>query len=365
MKKYISLILLLLFISINCTAQNIVSLDTTHWEINANAYVIENYQDEDAIYIQGGMATLKDTKFVNGTIEFDIYLTERRSFPGIRFRAVDNNMESFYFRPELSGKPDANQALSVINGLSAWQLYFGSPYSFPYDYKFNTWTHVKFVINGKKAQIFLDYSEKPQLSWHLKLEPKEGSIRIGGSFGAVYYANFKVEKGLPEIKDFEVNKIEPIKGIISNWNISDAFDEKMLNDYSKLSSLIKNRKWIGSIEVEENNVANISWVAKRPSAGLNTVFAKITIESDKDQVKLFEFGYSDRVFAILNDKTIYKGTNQYRSRDYRYLGTVGLFDAIYLNLKKGKNTLLFAVSESFGGWGITGKFENEEGLKIN
>ena len=160
------------------------------------------------------------------------------------------------------------------------------------------------------------------------------------------------------------DKIETVKGIIPKWSISDAFDEKMLNDYSKLSSLIKNRKWIGSIEVEENNAANISWVAKRPSAGLNTVFAKITIESDKDQVKLFEFGYSDRVVAILNHKTIYKGTNQYRSRDYRYLGTVGLFDAIFLNLKKGKNTLLFAVSETFGGWGITGKFENEVGLKI-
>ena len=152
-----SISLLLLFITVNCLSQNSIPLDTTYWNIRANAYVIENYQDKDAIYIQQGMATLKDTKFINGTIEFDIYLTERRSFPGLRFRVNDNNMESFYFRPELSGKPDANQVISVINGLSAWQLYFGTPYSFPYDYKFNAWTHVKFVINGKKAQVFLDH----------------------------------------------------------------------------------------------------------------------------------------------------------------------------------------------------------------
>ena len=72
-------------------------------------------------------------------------------------------------------------------------------------------------------------------------------------------------------------------------------------------------------------------------------------------MKKFEFGYSDRVVAILNGKPIYWGTNQWRSRDYRYLGTVGLFDAIYLDLKKGKNTLLMAVSEDFGDWLITGR----------
>ena len=95
-----------------------------------------------------------------------------------------------------------------------------------------------------------------------------------------------------------------------------------------------------------------------------TVFARITIDSDKDQIKLFEFGYSDDVIAILNGQAIYKGTNFWKSRDYRYLGTIGLFDGIYLNLKKGKNTLLLAVSENFGGWLVTGRFTDQSGIKI-
>ena len=45
------------------------------------------------------------------------------------------------------------------------------------------------------------------------------------------------------------------------------------------------------------------------------------------------------------------------SRDYRFLGTIGYFDAVYLQLKKGRNDLWIAVSENFGGWGIKAKLE--------
>ena len=124
-------------------------------------------------------------------------------------------------------------------------------------------------------------------------------------------------------------------------------------------------RWERKIRIEENNAANISTVMKlRDEVKGNTVFARLKINSDKDQIKVFEFGYSDRVVAILNGKAIYKGTNRWRTRDYRYLGTVGLFDAVYLNLKKGENTLLLAISEDFGGWGVTGKFANNEGVRI-
>ena len=128
--------------------------------------------------------------------------------------------------------------------------------------------------------------------------------------------------------------------------------------------MIQSRKWLGNVEIEETNSANISRLVSRPSEGSNTVFAKLNIDSDKDQLKYFDFGYSDRVVVILNGEPIYRGNNGFRSRDYRYLGTIGLFDEIYLPLKKGENTLLLAISENFGGWCVMGKIENRDGIQI-
>ncbi|MDH7444841.1 hypothetical protein [Aquimarina sp. 2201CG14-23] len=367
MVKFIVYILLGMFFIQETNAQNIIPLDTLHWEINATSYTLENYEGKDAIYIQRGLAFLKDTKFLNGTIEFDVYLTKRQGFPGVRFRAVDrNNMESFYIRPHLPGKPDANQVAPVINGITPWQLYFGPKYSFLYEYNYDDWTHVKLVVNGNRAQIYLDHAKKPNLSWFLVHEPQEGGIAIGGGGASpMHYANFKIDKNAYEIKDFKPIERKPIEGLISTWEISNKFEEKELKDVSKLKSLITSRTWDKKIQVEEGTAANIArQVVLRDKIPGNTVFAKISINSDKDQTKLFEFGYSDRVVAILNGRAIYKGNNRWRSRDYRYLGTVGLFDAIYLDLKKGKNTLLLGVSEDFGGWLVTGRFVDATGIKV-
>ncbi|KAA1245580.1 family 16 glycoside hydrolase [Aquimarina sp. RZ0] len=367
MVRLIVWILLSIFCFQKINAQNSIPLDTLHWEINAQSYKLENYKGKDAIYIKQGLAFLKDTKFLNGTIEFDVYLTEQQGFPGIRFRATDrNNMESFYIRSHLSGKPDGNQVAPVINGSTPWQLYFGPKYSFIYNYNYDRWTHIKIVVNGQRAQVYLDNARTAHLSWKLIHEPKEGEIAIGGGGSAMYYANFKINKNEDQIIDFKPTERTAIEGLISEWEISDKFEEKRLEDLSIVNALIQSRKWgEKKIEVEEGTAANIArQVILRDVTPGNTVFAKITVDSDKDQIKLFEFGYSDRVVVILNNEAIYRGTNKWRSRDYRYLGTIGLFDAVYLNFKKGKNTLLLAVSEDFGGWLVTGRFPDLKEIKV-
>jgi len=364
MKKQF-ILLCLLFISVNSFSQNIIPLDTVHWNIRAQSYVLETYKGKKAIYVQRGVINLKDAEFLNGTIEFDVYLKEEQAFPGVEFRTMGANSEQFFLRSHLSGKADANQAAPRVNGVTPFQLNFGPKYSFPYVYKYDDWTHVKVVVNNDKAQVFLDNAETPNLSWYLSHKPTVGGITIkGGRFTGVHLADIKVNKAAKTLIDFNPIEREPIEGLIPQWEISDKFEEKLLNDTSNLNELIKNRSWQGKIKVEEGTAANISRIQLlRNGKPGNTVFAKIIINSDKDQLKFFEFGYSDRVVAILNGNPIYRGTNRWRSRDYRYLGTVGLFDGIYLNLKKGKNELLMAVSEDFGGWLITGKFKDKNGIK--
>ncbi len=81
-------------------------------------------------------------------------------------------------------------------------------------------------------------------------------------------------------------------------------------------------------------------------------------------MKNISFGYSDRVKVYLNGTLLYAGNNGYMSRDYRYLGTIGLFDQLALDLNAGSNELLFAVPESFGGWGIMAAIEDREGVVV-
>lgn len=117
MKKYKYTLVVLFGIIINSMAQEIIPLDTSHWKIKGS-YIFENYKGKRAIYNQGGSITLKDTKFLNGTIEFDLFLKNTQMFPGVFFRVIDDkNGEQFYLRPHLSGKPDANQVVPVTNGL--------------------------------------------------------------------------------------------------------------------------------------------------------------------------------------------------------------------------------------------------------
>lgn len=365
-RKKLTTCFLLLSLVGSITAQEAIPFDTAHWAFRTESYILENFKGKDAIYLKGGTIELKDTRFLNGTIEFDVFLKEEQAFPGVYFRAYERQAEQFFMRPHLSGKPDANQTAPYVNGITPWQLYFGSKYSFPYEYNYEDWTHVKILVSDDRAQVFLDYAEKPNLSWNFTKPARTGNIVFaGGGASAVHLADIKIDLNTPTINNFEPGTREPIENLIQEWQISDIFEEKILDNPSDIKQVIEERTWEKKIQVEEGVAANISrQVVLYDGTPRNTVFAKITINSDKKQTKLFNFGYSDRVVAILNGQAIYKGTNKWRSRDYRYLGTIGMFDGIYLDLKKGDNTLLFAVSEDFGGWLITGKFDDDTGVRV-
>lgn len=107
----------------------------------------------------------------------------------------------------------------------------------------------------------------------------------------------------------------------------------------------------------KSHVADLSRIAG-VRKGKNTVFARLIIESDRPQIKKLRFGFSDRVKVYFNGQLLYAGENNFQSRDYRFLGTIGYFDALYLNLKKGRNECWMAVSEDFGGWGVQASLED-------
>jgi hypothetical protein len=99
--------------------------------------------------------------------------------------------------------------------------------------------------------------------------------------------------------------------------------------------------------------------------GRNTVYVRATIRSRTAQTKALAFGFSDRAVVYANGRPLFSGDDSYRSRDYRFLGSIGWFDRVYVPLEVGENELVFAVSEDFGGWGVQARFEDTGGLDLD
>jgi hypothetical protein len=366
-------------------AQQPVPFNDKRWVIQAQGQMQEAYQGKSSLYLQGGMAYLKDANFLNGIIEFDVYLSFQTSFSGLVFRLTDpNNYEELYLRAQQSGYPDAYQYTPVFNGDPAWQLYHdqwdavndgfiswkprgkGMGYNGALTFPFDRWLHVKLLVKGTQAELYLDNKQEPvAFMRELLTESRAGGIGVKSNIGAAHFANFTytvTDDVVLKTKD-DGFKITIPQGTITSWQVSNAFKEDQVTKMNQLDS-----KWYGQLKwktlnTEATGLANLSRLSTIIDSA-NTVLVKFRVTSDKDQLKKLDIGYSDRVKVYCNDNAIYSGNSSFRTRDFRYLGTIGYYDAVYLPLKKGENTIVMAIAETFGGWGIMAKWDDMQEIRV-
>ena len=150
--------------------------------------------------------------------------------------------------------------------------------------------------------------------------------------------------------------------MITEWQFSSSFSEDDVSVLSLDERMTDDLTW-QTLAAETNGIANIAKLI-RPTRDANTVFARLKIDSDRAQMKEMKIGYSDRVRVYLNGKRVYAGSAGWRLRDYRFLGTVGFHDSVGLDLKRGDNELLVAISETFGGWAWAGAIEDRDNIRI-
>lgn len=352
---------LITLIAITCFANKAVAmdipLDSQSVRLIGKDTTISSKYGEKCLKPNGGVAELIGLEFSNGTIEYDVAFSKERSFLGVNFRNIDKeNTEQFYIRPHQSGNPDANQYTPVYNGLAAWQLYhkgFGGKTS----YHFDKWNRVKINVQNEQGEIYVNDMTTPIITIPKFLGPtNKGGISFFSSNKDACFANIKVSnESRLNVKSNPLAESTDID-YIPSFQISNSFPSHTLEkDGFILDEFYQSLKW-QALDSDHYGVLNIAKVEanKKPN---NTVLASTTVYSEKDTIRTLNFGYSDKVTVFLNGKKIYSGTNEFRSRDYRYLGTIGLFDTLYLPLIKGKNEISFAVTERFGGWGIKATIE--------
>ncbi len=349
-------------------AQNTVPvpLDSLHWDIDAKTKKTEEYLGKQCLKLVDGAAYLKDP-FENGIVEFDISFGKDRCFPGLMFRISDSkNYEFLYLRPHHSGDPDAIQYCPIIYSNDSWQLYSGEGYCAQKDFALNAWIHIKVIISGDRAELYLDHESTPTLyMYKLQRSPASGRLALDNhSDATVRFANFSYLKMDNAPLQSAPKMTKPLSaGMVRTWRISNSFSEKSLTDkYLLDNDELQHLTW-KTLATEELGFVNIGkYIVKTNEQ--NSVFAKFTTRSDKDQIRKLSVGFSDRCKVFLNGRLLYAGNNTFKSRDYRFYGTIGFWDEVFLDLKKGNNEVVIAVSEDFGGWGVEARLNDLDGIVI-
>lgn len=363
--KYFLLLLFFLLVAYSVSAQDPVHvpMDSERWAFSGQEGDVVLFKGQKALKLQGGNAWLEDVNFSTGTIEFDVAFSADRNFQGVRWHVQDrSNYEEFYLRSHLSGQPDANQYNPVISGVSSWQLYHGLGYSAPTNYT-DDWMHVRIVVGDGIGEVFID-ADTSAFSFNMKGGFESGGLGLyAGALNSTYYSNFTYMEGRPQITRAAPVYPQNEVGTVLKWSVSDPFTMTPEGiDEVTFRSLFSRAKW-QTIEAEEAGITNLA----RATVGKEgrALMAHVQVQADGNLNSFIQFGYSDAIDVYLNGSLLYSGNNSYVSRDYRYLGTIGQFDLVPLRLKKGSNDLVFLVREGFGGWGVTAKFTELEGLKFD
>lgn len=344
--------------------------DSPRWDLQGEAKVVE-YLGRKCILLNGGAALLKQFELRDGTVDVDVATPAKRGFFGIQFRIADDgaNGEWIYLRQHKSGLPDAMQYTPVLNTGLNWQLYNGPGFTGAVDIPKDEWFHLRLEVAGAQAKLYVKDMDTPALVMtDLKSGIQKGQIALADLIGATYFSNFEVrtasfnapwERHLPPMPP----------GTLSKWSISPSYDALARDLERPLSSAETAAIHWQNVEAEppgfvvlyryrEAPHPHVTFQSDfstrlQPQPGMKVVYARTTIDSDRDQVKKLYIGYSDDVSVFLNGKILFRGRSAQSFRDPGFLGIVNAEnDAVYLPLKKGKNELLLAVSELGGGWGF-------------
>lgn len=344
------------------------------WELSGDSSRIGQFRGRSAIQLQTGRAIRRDVVLKDGTIEFDMAVTPHRTFVYIQFRMQgDDDHEEIYFRPHKSELADAIQYAPVWNGDGNWQLYHGPGATAPVAFTYSAWMHVRLVLSGKRAALFVDNHAKPDLIANLAREPVAGYIAlfafdgVGNTAGGVAaaYSNIVVRPGFIPY-DFGAQPVAAAQppGVIEKWQLSPTFNVERGMITALPDSLLASKRDWPSYAIEPNGVLVIGRHLKRRAAQAGTV-ARLIVRAPTARTQRLYLGYSDYVTVFVNGRPIAGGDAHYSYDAPRQEGLITLSQStIWLPLVAGDNEILFAVADGFGGWGVMGRLEPADGGQV-
>ena len=348
--------------------------DSPRWELQGKAKVDE-YLGRKCLELDGGAAILKDFQMRDAVIDVEMATTPARGFAGFLFRIANEGEfgEELYLRPHKSGLPDALQYTPVLHGGRNWQIYNGAGFTGAVDIPKGEWFHVRLEVAGAQAKLWVKDMEKPALVMDdLKSGVQKGDLALLCLLGPTRFSNFEIRATSDAPWERHLPPMPP--NILTTWKLSPEYDALARDLERPLTPTEAAQIQWQDVEAEppgfvvinrfrESPQVRVTFendFSKRlnPQPGMKVVYAKTTIESDRDQVKKLAIGYSDDVSVFLNGQILFRGRSAQGFRAPGFLGIVSPDDdAVYLPLRKGTNELALAVSELGGGWGFICRLE--------
>jgi hypothetical protein len=322
-----------------------------------------------SLIVPDGIAIAKDIDITSGTIEADVATDPKGMYFGLAFHVASaDRYEIIFFRPH-SAEGAVQYAPSFFN-MNEWKVFPGREYVANLAFPSERWTHLRIVIRGLVAAVYLDTATTPTIEVHdLALGATGGAIGFWGRGGGGYLSNLRYEPDHTPYASTPTRQLA-VGALTNGWTLSEALPRSTTNPdmYPRESSL----HW-QSVPAEREGMVFIGRYRRNPrvdppdrsmdgpsppSPGMQVAFARTTISSDHDRTVKMWVGYSDDIVVFLNGQPLYAGRNSMIYRDPRGLGWFYPYaDAVFLPLRRGTNELLLAVSESFGGWAFLCRFD--------
>jgi hypothetical protein len=346
------------------------------WELKGQSVRIEHADAEDVLSVENGFAYRRDVRLQDGTIDFDVQLTRRRSFVYVMFRmASDREYEEIYLRPHKSSLPDAIQYAPVYQGASAWQLYHGPGATAAVAFEPGAWTHVRLVLRGEKAALFVGDLAKPALVVpRLARAAAPGYVALrgfapagSGSGPVARYANVRIHAGAAAFAFPADGPASPPDGSVRAWSVSRAFAPPKDGGVPTLPGADVLGE-LRAVEALPGGLVELHRYVKLPDPGVRdtAAVARVRVRAARAGLVRFELGFSDVATVFLNGRPLFHGDQHYSFDNPRQEGLIHYGQAaVFLPLEKGDNDLAVLVSDVFGGWGLMGRFPDSSGLEVS
>lgn len=363
-----------------------VPLTPARWAFSGDSSRFQTFLGRPSLRVGRGVAIARDIDFRNGTIEFDLAGDSLTPYLGVLFHARDkDDFEDIFFRIGASGTIESVQYAPCLNGENGWEIVHGPDANAAATLTRNQWMHVKLVLAGDTATIYLGADTAPVLIVpHLTTGFVSGGIGFwtgpfgrGGYFSNLRYTVDPSPHAPPPHRELAA-------GTLADWDLSEEMDGATMHPgvLPTLSTIdwehvhaepgkAYHDKALGLVLINRyRRGANVGPPADSATGmeledsimgghvtGTKVVLARAVIDSDRDRIRRLHFGYANGVVVYLNGRPLFFGANPFGLRD---LGGVmeRTGEALYLPLHKGRNEIVLAVTDYFAGWGFWTRLEN-------